>query len=437
MKKNLIYIYSFFVAMAFLLGSCSDDDENIKVSDMTSTQLTLSSSDALVLSRDIIGETVLSLNWTVPDFGFEGAVPTYNVVLGVEGASEATPKTVSVGNNLTKDFVTEELNEALNDAGALSGLENQINIWVEAVLGKEVVTTSEVQSLTITAYATTFDLNSPWGLVGSAAPNGWDGPDIPVYSTAVANEFVSYATLVDGELKIRQDNDWAVNYGDTGADGTLDEGGDNIVVTAGTYKIMFSLNDFSYSIEPFTWGIVGDATPNGWDGPDVPLSYDPTSDQWRATITLNTGEIKFRQNNEWTIGYGDAEADDILEQDGGNIAVEAGNYLVSVDFNNRLYTIEPIDIWGLAGDAAPNGWDGPNLQFTPDYANEGVWVLKKVELLDGEIKFRTNNAWDFNYGDDGEDGTLEVEGANIPVSAGIYTITLFLADTENPTYTIE
>lgn len=437
MKKNIVYIYSFFIVMALVLGSCSNDDENIRISETTSTQLTVSSSDALVLSRDMVGETVLSLNWTVPDFGFEGAVPSYNVVLGVDGVSDIEPKKVAVGNTLTKEFVAEELNEAINDAGALSGLENKINIWIETVLGKEVVATSGIQTLSITGYATTFDLNSSWGLVGSATPNGWDGPDVPVYSTAVANEFVAYVTLVDGEMKIRENNDWSVNYGDTGADGILDLDGDNIQVTAGTYKIMFSLNDLSYSIEPFSWGVVGDATPNGWDGPDVPLTYDATSDQWRAVLSLTAGDVKFRQNNEWAISYGGTGLSASLELDGPNISVEAGNYLISVDFNNNLYTIEPIDIWGLVGDAAPNGWDGPNMRFTPDYANEGVWVLKNVALLDGEIKFRTNDAWDFNYGDDGNDGTLEVDGANIPVSAGNYTITLLLSDTENPTYTIE
>ncbi|OQD42276.1 hypothetical protein BUL40_10925 [Croceivirga radicis] len=437
MKKNLAFIYASIVAMALLVTGCSDDDENIRVSSEASTQLTLSSTDALELTRDMTGETVLSLNWTAPDFGFTGAVPTYNVVVGVDAATEAEPSRVNVGNVLSKEFLAEELNESVADAGALAGLENEVKIWVEAMLGQEVVAASSPQLLTITGYATTFDLSSPWGLVGSATPNGWDGPDVPVYSTAIANEFVAYVTLVDGELKIRRDNDWAVNYGDTGADGILDEGGDNIQVTAGTYKVMFSLNDFTYSIEPFSWGLVGDATPNGWDGPDTPLTYDSSSDQWRAVVTLTNGEMKFRQNNDWAVNFGDTGADGTIEANGDNIMVEAGNYLVSVDFTNNLYTLEPIDIWGLVGDAAPNGWDGPNVRFTPDYANEGVWILENVTLLDGEIKFRTNDAWDFNYGDDGNDGTLEVDGANIPVSAGTYTITLYLADADNPTYTIE
>ena len=52
------------------------------------------------------------------------------------------------------------------------------------------------------------------------------------------------APLLDGEIKFRQDNDWAVNFG--GADGTLVDGGDNFVVTAGLYRVMFNTNDSTH-----------------------------------------------------------------------------------------------------------------------------------------------------------------------------------------------
>jgi hypothetical protein len=43
--------------------------------------------------------------------------------------------------------------------------------------------------------------------------------------------------LLDGEIKFRINNDWGVNYGDTGLDGTLDQDGDNIPSVAGNYDI--------------------------------------------------------------------------------------------------------------------------------------------------------------------------------------------------------
>ncbi|MCB0426659.1 MAG: RagB/SusD family nutrient uptake outer membrane protein [Mangrovimonas sp.] len=102
------------------------------------------------------------------------------------------------------------------------------------------------------------DLNSAlgpinnWGLVGSATPNGWDGPDLEMHQTGT-NMFAVYADLVAGELKFRFNEDWGNNYGDNGADGTLDAGGANIVISSsGTYYVVFNLANSTYSITPFS-----------------------------------------------------------------------------------------------------------------------------------------------------------------------------------------
>ncbi len=49
--------------------------------------------------------------------------------------------------------------------------------------------------------------------------------------------------LANGDIKFRQNNDWAVNYG--GANGVLKTGGDNIAVKAGTYDILPDLTNAS------------------------------------------------------------------------------------------------------------------------------------------------------------------------------------------------
>ena len=50
----------------------------------------------------------------------------------------------------------------------------------------------------------------------------------------------------DGEFKFRANHDWGLNYGDTGADGTLNEGGDNLKITAGTHTIILDLHNPGY-----------------------------------------------------------------------------------------------------------------------------------------------------------------------------------------------
>ena len=92
---------------------------------------------------------------------------------------------------------------------------------------------------------------SDWGLVGSATPNGWNGPDVEMYQTG-PQEFSIYAELGSGELKFRFNEDWGNNFGDNGNDGTLESGGANIPISAGTYFIVMDLGSATYTISPFS-----------------------------------------------------------------------------------------------------------------------------------------------------------------------------------------
>ena len=92
---------------------------------------------------------------------------------------------------------------------------------------------------------------SDWGLVGSATPNGWNGPDVEMYQTG-SQEFSIYVELGSGELKFRFNEDWGNNFGDNGDDGTLEAGGANIAISAGTYFIVMDLSSGTYSISPFS-----------------------------------------------------------------------------------------------------------------------------------------------------------------------------------------
>ena len=98
-------------------------------------------------------------------------------------------------------------------------------------------------------------------------------------------------------------------------------------------------------------------------------------------------------------------------------------------------TVTPADpVWGIVGSATLNGWgNGPDIKMTPDPCNEGVYLVYGVNLADGEMKFRADDDWGVNLGDDGVDGTTDANGANIAVSAGTYNITL---NTVDNTYSI-
>lgn len=89
---------------------------------------------------------------------------------------------------------------------------------------------------------------SLWGLVGSATTNSWDGPDMVMYESGT-DTYGIYAELAEGEMKFRFDNNWDVNLGDSGADGSLEPGGDNIVVpSAGAWYITLDMANSTYTM---------------------------------------------------------------------------------------------------------------------------------------------------------------------------------------------
>jgi hypothetical protein len=91
-----------------------------------------------------------------------------------------------------------------------------------------------------------------WGLIGDATPTSWDSDTDMVYD-AVAKKWTLTVDLIGGkDIKFRANDDWGLNYGDTGADGTLNEGGDNIhIATTGNYTVTLDLStprEYTYSV---------------------------------------------------------------------------------------------------------------------------------------------------------------------------------------------
>lgn len=79
------------------------------------------------------------------------------------------------------------------------------------------------------------------------------------------------------------------------------------------------------------WGLVGSATTNGWDGPDMPLYRTTTANVLAGYYNLKDGEIKFRPDNSWGSDFGD---------NGNNIPVTAGLYKVTVNTVAKTFSVE-------------------------------------------------------------------------------------------------
>ncbi len=179
-------------------------------------------------------------------------------------------------------------------------------------------------------------------------PGGYQGWDPALNTTVLSSpnsddKYEGYFWFdADTEFKFALGG-WDNNWGDTGADGTLEPGGDNIKATeAGFYKINVDLAALTYTFIKTVWGIIGSATANGWDS-DQNMTYDAAENAWTITADLVAGEVKFRANDDWGLNYGDDGANAILEEGGANISIPAnGTYLLKLylDSPDHTYYIE-------------------------------------------------------------------------------------------------
>ncbi|NJN34003.1 MAG: SusF/SusE family outer membrane protein [Saprospiraceae bacterium] len=354
------------------------------------------------------------------------------------------PELSNVGKELRKVFKVAEFNSTLTDLGLNPTEATDLDIKVECLVGTATKLVTPLLALKATTYSELLDLKTPWGVVGDATQNGWDGPDMPFFKSKTGNaisttELVAYVNLKKGEIKFRKDNKWDENLG--GAAGVLKANGDNIKVDSGSYKITINPSALTFKIEAFSWGIVGDATAGGWgDKPDQAMRYDPTVDLWRAEVSLKKGEWKFRQNNKWDVNYG-LDAGDKIKVNGGNFKVEPGIYLITADFNANTFSITPTKFVGIVGDATPTGWGGPDMKFSQNLITK-KWELFGIKLTAGQIKFRENDDWGVNYGsvNDKEPdplltgGGLKNNGKNFGVTAGTWDFELDLTIPDAPKY---
>ena len=159
--------------------------------------------------------------------------------------------------------------------------------------------------------------------------NGWKHSDVLNSEDGV--HYTGYMYLNQNGFKFCTQKNWdGTNYG--GA--FFGESEDNIMMTqeAGFYQVDVDLSAKTYTLTPFTIGIIGNATPKGWDG-DTNMTYNPEERCWELkNVTLTDGEMKFRHTNDWSLSWG-GELDNLTTQNGPNIAVAAGTYDIKLVVN--------------------------------------------------------------------------------------------------------
>ena len=159
--------------------------------------------------------------------------------------------------------------------------------------------------------------------------NDWKHSDVLNSEDGV--HYTGYMYLNQNGFKFCTQKNWnGTNYG--GA--FFGESEDNIMMTqeAGFYQVDVDLSAKTYTLTPFTIGIIGNATPTGWDG-DTNMTYNPEERCWELKdVKLTDGEMKFRHTNDWSLSWG-GELDNLTTQNGPNIAVAAGTYDIKLEVN--------------------------------------------------------------------------------------------------------
>ncbi|MFZ5428711.1 MAG: hypothetical protein ACOZDD_00655 [Bacteroidota bacterium] len=353
-------------------------------------------------------------------------------VVSYDGGAEVTERGIVWGRS-AEPTVSDNKITAGTGTGAfvssLTGLElfTTYHVRAYAMNSAGVAYGSNIQFTTL---ANTRTWNIPGDYVEASYPGlglaNWSPDRSPqVMSTVSAPDHLEgyvYMANSSNQWKFATQNNWdGPNYG--GRIGVLDPSGDNYNLPKGYYKINANAADMTFTAIATEWGVIGDATPKGWDD-ETPLTYYPALKTWRGGIHLKAAQFKFRANHSWDYNYGSSSGNEKLNAGGDNIPVglEADYYIILDLSKPNEYTYS-ANRWGLIGDATPGGW-GTDTDMTWDPVNK---VLKiTLDLVAGSFKFRANDSWDYNLG--GDLNNLTPNGDNIPVaSPGNYTITLDLS----------
>ncbi|MCB0633039.1 MAG: SusE domain-containing protein [Saprospiraceae bacterium] len=386
MKNTSIYL---LVLVVLLLAGCEKDEVQAIYSGGTAPTLSASASDILMTPADT-ARTVLSLNWTDPNYTVDGERSTHavNYTVNIDLASNnfTAPKQITVTDQNSLSFTGLALNALMSDLGledttqtyALSAMVTS-SLYVNST-----ALNSNVLGMNIKPFSTKPTAKYPVPdnlyLVGDATVGGWNNPvPEPGQKFTKLDEFTfgGIFQLTGGNkyLFLPVNGDWGHKYAspDGGAAGAS-ESGDFIVddgqdipapATSGLYKIVVDFIRGKYTVTEITQTpdmppadlfIVGDATAGGWNNP-VPVPSQQftqvSNSGFEITVQLGSGNyLLLPVNGSWDHKYAIADASVSGASSGGSLVVDSGQdipapgesamYRIFVEFINKTYTVTKL-----------------------------------------------------------------------------------------------
>lgn len=186
---------------------------------------------------------------------------------------------------------------------------------------------------------------------------------------------------------------------------------------------------FPYTTEPPRLYLVGNyQTNSGYgeensDAPTLASSGFGVEDDYEGFVFFGGEDLSFQFHRSGFIGeyvegnpvYGN-EGGLAVEGSSGSFSVPSeGYYFVEVNLDNGEVSFLRTD-WGIAGPGGPAGdWPSDSVQDADMIYDiqAKVWRFDDASTSNGQFKFRANDAWDFNFGIDGDnDGSLDFGGSD-------------------------
>lgn len=337
--KNIFKILT-VALVAFLIVSC-DKDEDLAVAATPSDNPTLSvDKSSVVLTKEDAANTALTFKWQNPNYGV--ALGVKNVLqVAKKGTNFEAPVSVDIEDGTTeKSFTVQEFNALMLNLGLDINVSSDIEARVKSSVNGAMEVLTQAVPLKVTPYALISYLYAP------GAYQEWNPATAETLVSATSNGiYIGYIkfTAPDSEFKITTERNWDNSYGTTDNKNLVYNGGGNLkAANAGYQKLTVNTNTLTFALEAYSWGVIGDATPGGWDV-DTDLSWNSANQTWEiANIALVGGkELKFRLNNAWSVNYGGSNGS--LVDGGDNIKVaESGNYKIVFDLINLKYAITKL-----------------------------------------------------------------------------------------------
>lgn len=319
MKKILIYI----AILGLTISSCKKDEVRVVILSNPVVP-TLSTLPNLTLQRTHGTDTLVFVGTPVNP-GFRASA-TYFLEACKTGNNfrDSIPILSGVQDTLLKITVSD-LNGVLLKklpADQVSSVDFRIRsvLSIDAGTGyKPMIYTSQVSTANVTVY----------GLPRLDLLNS--GITQKIESALGDGKYTGFVKLDATKPFTLKNPDSNTTYGVSG--GGLGVNGTPIPVSAsGWYKLSANINALTYTLDPYMVGFVGSATPNGWNSPDQKMDYNPQTGTWNITITVITGEFKFRLNDAWSVNWGGTPSN--LVFNGSNLAITAGNYTIALTITN-------------------------------------------------------------------------------------------------------